>query len=143
MIEIGLNSEPARATKLVTPNDRGILASVQNRIVPIACLVATIATTMAYSLFWGPLVAHAGWITPGDIWGTFHTAQFVSWGDIGDVYSSGGGLVSLPGISVALAPAAWLADHLGLVVGFPFAISHPTAWLILGPYEAGLGAIGL
>lgn len=142
MIEIGLHSQPAVA-QLPTSAQRTFLTSLRKRIVPIICLVAVVASTMAYSLLWGPLVTHTAWITPGDIWGTFHTAQFVAWGDIGDVYSSGGGLVSLPGISVALAPVALVVSHFGLVVGFPFALARPTAWLVLGPYEAALGAIVL
>jgi hypothetical protein len=141
MIEIGLH--PATDTAKLVPADGALVASARRRMVPIVCMVAIVATTMAYSLLWGPLVAHSAWITPDDIWGTFRTAQFVAWGDIGDVYSSGGALVSLPGISVALAPAAFLVNHLGLAVGFPFAIAHPTAWWVLGPYEAALGAIVL
>jgi hypothetical protein len=141
MIEIGLH--PGTDTAEATPPDDALVAAARRRIVPIVCMVAIVATTMAYSLLWGPLVAHSAWITPGDIWGTFRTAQFVAWGDIGDVYSSGGALVSLPGISIALAPAAFLVNHLGLAVGFPFAIAHPTAWLVIGPYEAALGAIVL
>jgi len=116
----------------------------RRRAVPLALIVATVATATAYSLAWGPLVQHhSGWIQPGDLWGTFRTAQFVTWGDIGDVYSSGAGLVSLPGISVALAPVAFVVDHLGLSISFPHALPHPTAWLVLGPYQAALGAIVL
>ncbi|HXR54343.1 MAG TPA: hypothetical protein VN793_04775 [Acidimicrobiales bacterium] len=105
--------------------------------------MATIATTMAYTLLWGPLFGHPDWITPGDLWGTFHTSQFVAWGDIGDVYSTGGGLVSLPGISVVLAPVALLVNLLHLSIGFPFGIPHPAAWLVLGPYQAAVGALVL
>jgi hypothetical protein len=143
MIEIGLHPQPTRTNALASQHEKTLVATARKRLVPILCLLATVATTMAYSLFWGPLVEHTAWITPGDIWGTFHTAQFVGWGDIGDVYSSGGGLVSLPGISVVLAPAALLVSHLGLVVGFPYALPHPSAWLVLGPYEAALGAVVL
>jgi hypothetical protein len=140
VIEIGLHPGP---TEPVSDPGWALVAVARKRVVPIVLIVVTVAITMAYSLFWGPLIDHTAWITPGDLWGTFHTAQFVGWGDIGDVYSSGGGLVSLPGISVILAPAALLVSHLNLGVGFPFAIPHPSAWLVLGPYEAALGAIVL
>jgi hypothetical protein len=100
--------------------------------------------TMAYSLLWGPLVRHHSyWVAPGDIWGTLRTAQFVGWGDIGDVYGHGSGLVSLPGISVVLAPVALLISHLGLSISFPYGLTHPSGWLLLGPYEAAVGALVL
>jgi hypothetical protein len=143
MIEIGLHPGPTETVEPACDPDRALAAVARKRMVPIVLIVVIVAITMAYSLFWGPLIDHTAWITPGDLWGTFHTAQFVAWGDIGDVYSSGGGLVSLPGISVVLAPAALLVSHLGLVVGFPFALPHPSAWLVLGPYQAALGAIVL
>jgi hypothetical protein len=38
---------------------------------------------------------------------------------------------------------ALLVNHLGLSIGFPVGITHPTAWLVLGPYEAGIGALVL
>jgi len=116
----------------------------RSRLVPLVLIAATVATVMAYSLLWGPLVLHhPDWLVKGDIWGTFRTAQFVSWGDIGDVYRSGGGLVGFPGISVVLTPIALLVGHTDLSVGFPYGIPHPTAWLVLGPYVAVLGSIVL
>jgi len=140
----------AAASMVIDPQapspDRDATASswVRRRTVPLVLIVATVATAMAYSLAWGPVVHHQSyWIQPGDLWGTFRTAQFVSWGDIGDVYNSGAGLVSLPGISVVLAPLALLADHFGLSISFPYALPHPTAWLALGPYQAAIGAIVL
>jgi hypothetical protein len=51
--------------------------------------------------------------------------------------------VSLPGISVVLAPVALLVNHFGLLTSFPIGIPHPTAWLVLGPYVAVLGALVL
>jgi hypothetical protein len=113
-------------------------------MVPIVLIAIVAISTMAYSLFWGPVVLHRpDWIVKADIWGTFRTSQFVGWGNIGGVYSSGGGLVSLPGISVALAPVALLVNHFGLLTSFPIGIPHPTAWLVLGPYETVLGALVL
>jgi hypothetical protein len=116
---------------------------LRRRAVALGLIVLTAVATLAYTLLWGPLFGHADWITPGDLWGTFHTAQMVSWGDIGDVYSVGGGLVSLPGISIVLAPAALLINHLHLSIGFPYGLAHPTGWLVLGPYEAVVGAVVL
>src|ERR1039458_3147651 len=143
MSEILEHSTATEATSLASGAESALAASTRRRVVPIALIVATVATTMAYTLLWGPLFGHSYWIAPGDLWGTFHTSQFVAWGEIGDVYNSGGGLVSLPGISVVLAPVALLVNHLGLSVGFPFGIAHPTAWLVLGPYQAAVGALVL
>jgi len=107
----------------------------------IAASVLLVATGMAYSLAWGPVVEHGSyWVTPGDIWGTFRAAHFVGWGDIGDVYDKGTGLVTFPGIAVLLAPIAILSGHLGLSESLPFYLPHPTAWLVLGPVELLLGA---
>jgi hypothetical protein len=144
MIEILEHSVAIESTRLSGDSAHSLAAAFRRRLVPIVLIAVTVAATMAYTLMWEPEVArHSFWIVPGDLWGTFRTAQFVAWGDIGNVYSSGGGLVSLPGISVALAPAALLLNHLGLSIGFPIAISHPTDWLVLGPYATVLGAIVL
>jgi hypothetical protein len=117
---------------------------VQNRRGPLLMILVVVTATMAYSLLWAPFVRHHSyWITPGDIWGTLRTAQFVGWGDIGDVYGHGTGLVSFPGISVVLAPVALLISHLALSISFPYGLAHPSGWLALGPYEAAVGAIVL
>jgi hypothetical protein len=143
MIEI-LEHSVAVETDLPTGRDHAVALSARRRLVPIVGIVAVVAATMAYSLAWGPLVLHhAVWVVKADVWGTFRTSQFVAWGDIGSVYSSGGGLVSFPGISVALAPVALLVNHLGLSSAFPVGTPHPTAWLVLGPYEAAIGSLVL
>ncbi len=102
------------------------------------------ATTMAFSFFWGPVVRHHSyWITPGDIWGTFRTAQYVGWGDIGDVYNSGAALVTFPVISVVLAPVAMIVGHFNMSISYPFALAHPNAWFLLGPADVLLGGVVL
>ena len=50
------------------------------------------------------------------------------------------GLVTLPGISVFLAPFAFITYHFHLSEAFPLQVAHPTAWLVLGPVEMVLGA---
>ncbi|MHB1583628.1 MAG: hypothetical protein ACYCU7_11490 [Acidimicrobiales bacterium] len=107
----------------------------------LLALLAVVVTGFAYSIWWLPLVRHANaWLTPGDLWGTYRAAHTVGWGALGDVYSSGTGLVAFPGIAVLLAPVAMLTGALGLSESFPYQLSHPTAWLILGPVELLLGA---
>jgi hypothetical protein len=111
---------------------------------PLLFALITVATGMAFSFVWAPVVRHhTGWVVPGDIWGTFRSAHYVAWGDIGDVYAQGTGLVTLPGISVLLAPVAFVTYHLGLSEPYPIAIPHPTAWLFLGPAMLLLGTLAL
>jgi hypothetical protein len=113
----------------------------RGRAWPLVGVAAVVITGMAYTLLWGPIVHHASyWIAPGDLWGTFRSAHYVAWGDIGDVYARETGLVTLPGISVVLAPVAFLSYHLRLSEAFPYPLPHPTAWLLLGPVEMALGA---
>jgi hypothetical protein len=104
-----------------------------------------VASGMVYTLVVAPAVDHSSaWIVPGDIWGTFRSAQYVGWGDIGDIYSGGTGLVTFPGIAVLLAPVTMLAGFLGLTASFqPIFLAHPTAWLVLGPTEMVAGTVVL
>jgi hypothetical protein len=116
-------------------------AWLRSRRWPLLAAAAVVVVTMAYTLLWAPLVHHGSyWFMPGDVWGTFRSAHYVAWGDIGDVYARETGLVTLPGISVILAPIAFISYHFKLTESFPYVIAHPTAWLLLGPAEAALGA---
>ncbi|MGH9047233.1 MAG: hypothetical protein ACRDVW_07960 [Acidimicrobiales bacterium] len=144
MIEILEHSAALEGLDVATSARTKAAELARRRAVPLTMIVVLVGATMAYTTGWGPVVRHHSyWIAPGDLWGTFHTAQYVAWGDIGDVYNSGSGLVSLPGISVLLAPAALIINHLGLSISFPYEIAHPSAWWVLGPYETALGAIVL
>jgi hypothetical protein len=67
----------------------------------------------------------------------------VGWGDLGGVYGAGAGLVTFPGILLALAPVAMVTGALGLTESFPKFLPHPQAWLVLGPYEMLLGSVVL
>src|SRR5579872_421880 len=144
MIEI-LQHSSAADSETLHPRLWAVVAeSARRRRFPLLMVAAVISATMAYSLLWAPVVRHHSyWITPGDIWGTLRTGQFVGWGDIGDVYGHGTGLVSLPGISVVLAPVGMIISHLGLSISFPYGLRHPSGWWVLGPYEALIGALVL
>jgi hypothetical protein len=103
-----------------------------------------LATGMAYSLAWGPLVRHVhGWMFSADIFGAYRSAHYIAWGDFGSVYAAGTGIVTFPGILLLFAPLAALTGHLGLTESFPYYVPHSTAWLLLGPYEIVLGCIAL
>jgi hypothetical protein len=117
---------------------------LRRRAWPLATAAVFVATGMAYSLFWAPVVRHHPyWIDPGDIWATYRAAHVVGWGDLGGVYGSGAGLVTFPGILLVLAPVAMLTGALGLSESFPKFLAHPAAWLVLGPYEMILSSVAL
>jgi len=91
---------------------------------------------MAFCLLWAPVVRHTHiWLVPWDIWGAYRSAHFIGWGDLGNVYGAGTGLVTFPGVLLLLAPIAMLTGTFGMSENFPFILAHPTAWLVLGPYE--------
>jgi len=111
----------------------------------LAGSVVLVATGLAYSFFWGPVVHHVdAWLTPGDIWGTLRAAHWIGWGDIGNIYTPGTGFITLPGIALALAPVAMVSSALGLSAALPaYPLTHPAAWLLVGPIEMLLGAVAL
>ena len=104
-----------------------------------------LVTGMAYCLAWGPVVRHHPVLdhsraTSG---GPFASAHFIGWGDLGSVYAAGTGLVTFPGILLLLAPVAMLTGALGMTESFPYYLAHPTAWLVLGPYEILISCMAL
>ncbi len=144
MIEILEHSSAPESVERAVARSHALADLANRRRAPLVLMAVVVAMTMAYSLSWGPLVRHvSAWIAPGDIWGTLRSAQFVGWGDIGDVFGHGTGLVTLPGISVVLTPVALLVSNLHLSMSFPYGLPHPTGWLVLGPYEAAIGAVVL
>jgi hypothetical protein len=134
-----MNAVIDRATPLA-----GGVARLRRRALPLAVTLAFVVIGMSFSLFWAPVVRHHQyWITPGDLWGTYRAAHFVGWGDLGGVYGSGTALVTFPGILLVLAPVAMLTGALGLSESFPRFLPHPSAWLVLGPFEMILSAVAL
>ncbi|MDA8073201.1 MAG: hypothetical protein M0Z82_16790 [Actinomycetota bacterium] len=142
--------------------------AVKRRVVPLVALAVSVAGAMVWSLVWqvhtpgcqpgashgaGAMVcsfAHhlhpygvSSWRTPGDIWGTLRSAQTIVWGDFGGIYAAGTSLVSFPGAALLLAPVALVADALHLTASFPYPVPHPTAWLVLGPYEVAAASFAL
>ncbi len=122
-----------------------ISAWIRSRRWPLVASALVVVSALVYSVAWGPLVQHLSyWIVPADLWGTFRSAHYVAWGDIGDVYAVQTGLVTFPGISVLLAPVAWLSSHFALTEAIPpFPVPHPQAWLLLGPVELLAGSVVL
>jgi hypothetical protein len=121
-----------------------VASRLRRRGWPLGVTLAFVLTGMAYSLFWAPVVRHHPyWIDPGDIWATYRDAHYVGWGYLGGIYGAGAGLVTFPGILLALAPVAMLTGAFSMTESFPKFLIHPAAWLVLGPYEMLLSCIVL
>jgi hypothetical protein len=126
------------------PYPLAIAHMFRRQCTPAAVSCVVIALGMAYTLLWAPVIRHtSAWITPSDFWATYRAAHYVGWGDIGDVYAAHAGVVTFPGILVLLAPVAMLTGAFAMSEGYPFAVPHPTAWLISGPTEMLLGSVAL
>ncbi len=108
----------------------------------LVAIVAYVAISLAFTFLWGPVVRHqATWVVPGDIWSTFRGAHLVGWGDIGGIYNPTYGLLTFPAVVVVLAPVAMVTGHFGLTESIgTFTVTHPSAWLWLGPVTLFLGA---
>jgi hypothetical protein len=108
----------------------------------IGCTVVSLGFGMAYMFYWNPLVHHNGsWSTGGDLWGIYRGAHYVAWGYLGGIYTNGTGIVAFPGMSVLLAPVAFLTGKLHMSESYaPYFLVRPTAALILQPLEVLLGA---
>jgi hypothetical protein len=115
---------------------------LRRRAWPLVAMAVFVLVSMAYSLWWGPVVDHGhNWVIPGDIWSTFRAAHWVGWGDLGGIYGRDTVLVTFPGIAVLLAPVAMVSGALGLSESvYPFFLGHPTSWLLLGPAMLALGS---
>lgn len=101
--------------------------------VAVACFVSFVI---------GPAVG-LGWMEGGDTWLTTSSAQYVSFGGLGYVYSVNHAYLALPGFLVLYAPVVALGDRLGLVTGYPFPVAHPTMWYVAGPFFFICGAMAV
>jgi len=125
-----------------------VTRALRRRRWPILATVVTLVAGMGYTLLHtltvpGHLYRDTFWTVPSDLWGTYRSAHFIGWGAFGSVYSAGTSLVSFPGMLLLLTPVAMLTGALGLTESFPRALPHPTAWLVLGPYEILLSSVAL
>jgi hypothetical protein len=101
--------------------------------VAVACFVSFVI---------GPAVG-LGWMEGGDTWLTTSSAQYVSFGGLGYVYSVNHAYLALPGFLVLYAPVVALGDRLGLATGYPFPLAHPTMWYVAGPFFFICGATAI
>jgi len=106
--------------------------------------VLLLVTGMAYTLWWAPVVRHHDyWVVPVDIWGAYRSAHMIGWGALGNVYGAGTGIITFPGILLLLTPLALITGALGMSESFPVSLAHPSAWLVLGPYEIVISSSAL
>lgn len=116
--------------------------SARRGLVPLAATLAYLAAGLVFSFgnLGLPGQAPGWWFMPTDLWATWHNAQFVSWGRLGQVYAAHTQLMALPGLAIVLAPLAWLADHAHLASGWPSETAHPGAWVLADPAALLLGS---
>jgi hypothetical protein len=108
---------------------------------PLTAALAVLVTGLAFSFWWNPLANHkSNWDISSDLWITYRAAQYVGWGFEGEIYKTQF-FDSFPGIAVLLAPIAKLGGILKLSESFPFPLSRPSAWFILGPVNALCGGV--
>lgn len=111
-------------------------------LMPLGFSAAMILSGVIFSFgAWGwPGQGPGWWFMPADLWATWRDSQLISSGHIGLLYSSGTGLLALPGLPILLSPFAYIAHHIGLKGGWPVQSRHPSAWPLLDPLALAMGA---
>ena len=117
---------------------------VRRRAFPLIASVGLIVVGM-YTTTWGPaMLGRTEWALPYDLWGTLIATTRLAHGNIGGIYASPTGLISLPGAAVILVPCAALISALGLSLDIPGPHNlHPGVWLVAGPYQIALCCVTL
>jgi hypothetical protein len=69
-----------------------------------------------------------------DIWNLFFLAHLADIGSYPTIYGRAA-FFGTPGIVVALAPVWWITHAAGMSTPYFFPMWHPTAWLVVGPYQ--------
>jgi hypothetical protein len=109
---------------------------------PLLGMAAVLISGMAFSFFWIPVVHHAPlWFTPSDLWGTYRSAQYVTWGGEGQIYAGHAYFDTFPGIAIFLAPVAKMASVFHMSEAFPVFLARPTSWFLLGPANLISGSV--
>jgi hypothetical protein len=121
-----------------------IKGRLRRRQWPILATVVTLVAGMTFSLVSTYTVRGLTfWMVPQDIWAAYRSAHYIGWGAYGSIYAAGTSLVTFPAILLLFAPVAMITQGLGLSEDFPYVVPHPTAWLVLGPYEILLSCSAL
>jgi hypothetical protein len=142
---MSVNSIPPDFPPSTVPHDRlpalivrpSVADRLSNRKWPAVLTAVTLLTGILFMLEWDPVSHHINsWAIGGDVWGIYRGAHYIGWGSVGQIYSSGTGIVAFPGMAVLLSPVALITWHLHMSESFgPFVLTHPTAALVLEPVE--------
>jgi hypothetical protein len=117
---------------------------LMRRMFPLLASIGLIAVGMFTTTLGPTWTGQAEWALPYDLWGTLVAAVRLSHGDIGGLYTSPTGLVSLPGAAVILVPIAVVITLTGLSLQIPGPQNlHPPVWLLAGPYQIALCCVTL
>ncbi|HUP85046.1 MAG TPA: hypothetical protein VM143_05190 [Acidimicrobiales bacterium] len=112
----------------------GGAGDVPGRWHSVAIGLTTTAFMMAISFVAWTVAGYPerGWFVPGDLWQTVLGAQFIADGAFPYMYENAAG-PALPFFAIVLAPFFALGRAVGLSVGYPFSVPHPTMYLLLAP----------
>jgi hypothetical protein len=123
-----------------TPPGNRLARRVFPLVASLGLIVVGVSTTT-----WGPsMMGRTEWVLPYDLWGTLVAATRLAHLDIGGLYTSPTGLVSLPGAAVILVPIAAVIDAAGLSLQIPGPANlHPPVWLVAAPYQIALCCVTL
>ena len=105
-----------------------------------------VATGMAFSLWWAPVVRHGPdyWIQPGDLLGMVRASGWIEYGGFSYLYSLHSGIVTLPGFSILLTPFVAVSQALHLVPATTLLpLPRPTQWPLIGPVAMAASAVAL
>jgi hypothetical protein len=117
---------------------------LKRRVFPLVSTIGLLVVGM-YTTTWGPtMIGAKEWALPYDIWGTLIAAVRLAHLNVGGLYTSPTGLVSLPGAAVILVPCAAIISATGLSLQIPGPPNlHPPVWLLAGPYQIALCCVTL
>jgi hypothetical protein len=117
---------------------------LMRRMFPLLASIGLIAVGMFTTTLGPTWTGQAEWALPYDLWGTLIAAVRLSHGDVGGLYTSPTGLVSLPGAAIILVPCAVVITLTGLSLQIPGPQNlHPPVWLLAGPYQIALCCVTL
>ena len=116
--------------------------AVRRHPIPTFGALVLLVSFMASSLWILPDYHHSlGWSYTADIWNYLQLAHLTDIGAYQAIYSQPT-ISTTPGVVAVLVPVWWLIHAAGLSVSFQVRVLHPTAWLVLGPYEVLLKRVG-
>jgi len=100
---------------------------------PVVVALVTVGVGL-FAVFALPnLLGEPQWLPMGDAFWTVQSAQYVSFGGLGSVYSINAQFLPLPGFLLLLAPAVALGNHLHYLNSYPYTLYYPTMWIVVAP----------